>query len=401
MLSVEDAQKIILAEVRLMASEAVPVVASLGRILAEDIVSPIDHPPQDTSAMDGYAVCSNDTQLASPTRPCFLTVVETIPAGAIPQKKVMPGTASRIMTGAPVPDGADAVMMQEDVTVEGEGIAIVAPVNKGEFIRCKGEVIHAGDTMLKKGTRVRSYEIAAMALAGILTCPVFRSPRVAILSTGDELVDLNTPKGPHQIYNSNGYGLAAQVTEAGGVPVMLGIAKDTRADLIQKLKQAADADFILISGGVSVGDYDFVKSALTDCSGEVTFWKVAMKPGKPLAFGALWGKPVFGLPGNPVSAMVTFELFVRPAIRKAQGSDELFRPAIYAKLMENIAKEPGRRYYVRGHLYMDNLEYCVVPTGDQDSGHLLSLTAANAFIVLPDGEGDQEAGCRVLTLKIA
>ncbi|MBI3359019.1 MAG: molybdopterin molybdotransferase MoeA, partial [Nitrospirae bacterium] len=307
MLSVDEAQKIILAEIRQLEPDTVALATALGRFLAEDIVSTIDDPPWDRSAMDGYAVVSGNT-------PCRLTVIETIPAGTMPQKKIIPGTASKIMTGAQIPEGADAVVKIEDTEQDKEMILIHSAAKKGDYIRYRGEVVACGALVLQKGVLIRPYEIAMMASIGVSRLSVYRQPRVAILSTGDELVDIHTPKGPHQIYNSNGYGLSAQVTEAGGMPVVLGIAKDTREDLTVKLNAISDVDFILISGGVSVGDCDFVKEVIQRLGGAINFWKVAMKPGKPLAFGMISGIPIFGLPGNPVSAMVTFDQFVRPAL---------------------------------------------------------------------------------------
>ncbi len=401
MLSVEEAQKRILEKVRRMGTQTVSLSDALGRILAKEINAGIDLPPWDNSAMDGYAVCSEDTQMASRENPCRLTVVEEIPAGALPKIKIVSGTASKIMTGAPMPEGADAVIMIEESKREQDTVLLYETAEKGDFIRYRGEVVRQGDLVLSPGVSIRPYDIAIMASLGFSQVSVFQSPRVAILSTGNELVDLTEPRGPHQIYNSNGYGLAAQVKEAGGVPMMLGIAKDSRADLIDKLKEAADADFILISGGVSVGDYDFVKEVLGTGSGEILFWKIAMKPGKPLAFGLVFGKPTFGLPGNPVSAMVTFDQFVRPALLFSQGSNHLFRPFVYAQLMKDIQKEMGRRHFVRARLYIEDGAYRVVPSGDQDSANLLSFVNANAYIVVPEeGEG-AKAGDRVTVQIIA
>jgi molybdopterin molybdotransferase len=343
--------------------------------------------------MDGYAVCSSDTKAASTQTPCHLMVIEEIPAGTMPKKIITQGLASRIMTGAPIPKGADAVVKIEEITVNhDETILITGPVMTGEFIRPRGEVVREGDLLLLPGIAIRPYEIALMATIGVQRVSVSKRPTVAILSTGDELVDIHENREPHQIYNSNGYGLAAAVTEAGGVPILLGIAKDTRSDLIEKLKHAADADFILLSGGVSVGDYDIVKSVFSDAGSQMKFWKVAMKPGKPLAFGLLSGKPAFGLPGNPVSAMVTFDQFVRPALLSSQGSDCLFRPIVHAKLTTPIEKEPGRCHFVRGRLSVQEGEYQVVPTGDQDSSNMVSLVKANALIVIAAESRDVVAG---------
>lgn len=392
MLSVEEAQKRILAAVQPLGKETIPIPRSLGRILAEEITSHLDYPPWDASAMDGYAVRLSDTVGVTPNAPSRLRIIEQIPAGVIPQKKVLTGTASKIMTGAPVPKGADAIAIVEDTTEDGEDV-LISKSARTDYIRYQGEVVHQGDVVLKKGVAIRPYEIAMMASLGITQVLTYRRPRVAILSTGNELVDLHEACASHQIYNSNGYGLAAQVEEAGGVPILLGIAKDTRSDLLDKLKGGSDADFILISGGVSAGDYDFVKELFA--SSREGFWKVAIKPGKPLAFGAIFGKPAWGLPGNPVSAMVTFNQFVRPALLHAQGSQNLFQPLVDAMLMKEITNNPGRRHYVRGCLSIKNGVYQVLPVAQQDSGNLLSLVQANALIVLGEEMGNVSAGTHV------
>ena len=397
MLSVAEAQKTILSEITPVGYESVPLSLSLGRILAESIVSKIADPPWDRSAMDGYAIQSEESQIALENNPCTLTVIEIIRAGVIPTKAVTKGTASKVMTGAPIPEGADAIIKIEDIKVgSDQTITLTRPVPAGAFIRPRGGVIREGALLLSPGIVIRSYEIALMAAIGVTTVSVSKRPIVAILSTGDELVDIHQKREPHQIYNSNGYGLAAQVTEAGGVPLSLGIAKDNLADLTSKLEKAKEADFILLSGGVSVGDYDIVKEVLT-----MKFWKVAMKPGKPLAFGRIAGKIAFGLPGNPVSAMVTFDQFVRPALLASQGRNDLFLPVVQAKLMAPIEKEvrplreEGRCHFVRGRLSLQDGEYQVTPTGDQDSANLVSLTQANGLIVIEAQSGDVEAGAMV------
>ena len=395
MISVEEAQKIILAEIRRIGTERVPLGQSLGRTLAEEIISPLDHPPWDTSAMDGYAVRWADTAGADRTAPRTLKIIEEIPAGILPQKTVQPGEAAKIMTGAPLPQGADAVVKVEETERSGDQVRIFAAAEEGDFIRKKGEAIRSGDLILKKGIRIRPADIAMMASIGKSVVPVYQQPRVAILSTGDELADLDEPRGPNKILNSNGYGVAAQVIEAGGVPIVLGIAKDTRADLSAKLRQGLHADFLLASGGVSMGDYDFVQEVLMELGAEMKFWKVAMKPGQPLAFGVIGEKPAFGLPGNPVSAMVSFEQFVRPALLKASGRDEIFRPVIHATLEMEVRKHPGRRHFMRAIVSVQDGEYKVRTTGDQDSHILLSLVKANALMILSE-EGDRvKAGERV------
>ncbi len=395
MISVEEAQKIILAEIRVMGTERVQLSNALGRILSEEISSPLDHPPWDTSAMDGYAVRWNDTGGASRDSARTLKIIEEIPAGRMPQKKVQPGETSKIMTGAPMPEGADAVVKVEETERGGDQVRIFEAAEKGNFIRKKGEAIRTGDLILKQGIRIRPAEVAMMASIGKSVIPVYQQPRVAILSTGDELSELDEPRGANKIFNSNGYGLTAQVIEAGGSPINLGIAKDTKKELTEKLRGGLHADFIIVSGGVSMGDYDFVQEVLRDLGAKMKFWKVSMKPGAPLAFGVILGKPAFGLPGNPVSAMVSFEQFVRPALLMASGQTEIFRPIIQATLEEEVRKRPGRRHFMRAIASVQNGEYRVRTTGDQDSHILLSLVKANALMILPETGDRHKAGEKV------
>ncbi|MFQ5580422.1 MAG: gephyrin-like molybdotransferase Glp [Nitrospiria bacterium] len=387
MITVEAARKIILAEIQIMGREKCLLSQALGRTLAEDIISPLNHPPWDTSAMDGYAVCKADILEASRSEPQKLTVVEHIPAGRLPEKKLSRGEVSKIMTGAPLPEGADAVVRVEETEEAGEIVSIFTVPDEGDFVRRKGGAVCVGDTILKRGLPIRPAEIAMMASVGKSVVSVFQQPRVAILSTGDELADLDEARGPEKILNSNGYGLAAQVADAGGVPINLGIAKDTRADLMEKLKEGLRADIVLASGGVSMGDYDFVIEVLKKLGAEMKFWKVSMKPGRPLAFGVIFGRPVFGLPGNPVSSMVSFEQFVRPAILLANGRNKITRPTMKALLKEDIRKRPGRRLFLRAVVSSRGEEVSVRLAGDQDSAVLMSLVKANAFMILPP-EGD-------------
>lgn len=387
MISVEEAQKIIFNEIQIMPPEKVLLSESLGRTLAKEIISPLDHPPWDTSAMDGYAIHFADTIAATKENPCTLRVIETIPAGVLPQKTVKPGEAAKIMTGAPMPLGANAVVKVEDTNAGDRDVQIFTSCEDGAYIRSRGEAIRRGDPVLERGMKIRSAEIAMMASIGKSVVPVFQRPRIAILSTGDELADLDEPCGKDKILNSNGYGLAAQVSEAGGIPISLGIARDDKNDLEAKITSGLSADFLIISGGVSMGDYDFVLEVLEKIGVTMRLWKVAMKPGKPVAFGTKAGRPVFGLPGNPVSSMVTFEQFVRPAILKASGQTKILRPLITATLQEDIHKRPGRRQFLRAILSLENGTYQVRSTGAQGSAVLMSLVKANALMILPE-EGD-------------
>jgi len=383
MISVESAQKIILAEIPRMGKEKVLLTEAPGRILSEDLSSPIDHPPWDNSAMDGYAIRCAETRSASPSHPQRLRVIEEIPAGALPKRVLGAKEASRIMTGAPLPKGADAVVKVEETQASGDEVQIFAPSAPGEFIRRKGGAMQKGDLILQRGIRLRAPEIAIMASFGKSVVPVYQRPRVAILSTGDELADLGEAPGTNRIFNSNGYGLAAQVLEAGALPVNLGIARDTKAGLTEKMRAGLSADFLLISGGVSMGDYDFVIEAMENLGVKMHFWKVAMKPGKPLAFGMRSGQAVFGLPGNPVSSMVTFEQFARPALLKALGRRRLFRPVISAVLDETVQKKPGLQQFLRAVVFREEKGLRVRSSGSQDSSTLMSLVKANGLMLLP------------------
>jgi molybdopterin molybdotransferase len=382
MIPVEKALAAILDHVQRMGTEKMDLLHSLGRVLAEPVVSVRDHPPWNSSAMDGYAIRHGEINQASEQHPVTLEVIEEIAAGAIPQKTIQPGQSSRIMTGAPVPEGADAVIRVEDTRAEGNRVRVVQPVEAGENIRLRGEDIRAGNIVLAQNNVIGPAEVGLLASVGRSHVLVHQQPRVAILATGNELADLGEALSPNKIMNSNGYAVAAQVIEAGGVPVLLGVAKDTREELSDRLTQGLSADLILISGGVSVGEYDFVKDVLDELGVTMVFWKVAMKPGEPLAFGMLQNKPVFGLPGNPVSTMVTFEQFVRPALRKMQGHTRLFRPVIEAVLMERITKKPGKT--------ADRYE--VWMTGSQSSGVLTSMVKANGLLIFPSESGEIKEG---------
>ena len=339
MILVKEAQKIILEKLQPLEPEKIPLLNAVGSVLQEDIYAKRDNPPADNSAMDGYALRFNDISSLDQNYPASLKVVEDIPAGQKPSKSIHSGEASRIMTGALVPDGADTVVMVEDTEKKNGSVLILKPQKGGSHVRKKGEDFKKGDLLLSKGNLVTPSNIAIIATAGCAKLSVTRKPVVAILSTGDELVDVDAKAEDHQIVNSNSYLLASQVLESGAKPMILGIVRDRKDDIKEKLKSADKADIIITSGGVSVGDYDFVKDAIQDLGSEIVFWKIAMKPGKPLTFSMLSKRPLFGLPGNPVSSFVSFEQFVRPAIRKMSGHADLFRKTIRATLTENIKKK--------------------------------------------------------------
>jgi len=383
MIPVQEALDTILSKIQFKGVEKIPLDQALGRVMAEDVVSRINNPPLDNSAMDGYALIAGDIQSATPENPVKLEMVEEIAAGYTAKGTLKPGQTMRIMTGAPIPPGADAVLMQEDTQKDGDSILCLDRADVEENIRRAGEDIKIGESVLKKGTTLSPAHIGMLAVIGRSQIAVSQRPTVAILSTGDEILELDeTPEGP-QIFNSNGHMLAAQIKSAGGIPVYLGIAKDTEEDLMEKFAWALKADIVVSSGGVSVGDYDLVKSTLQKMGQEMLFWKVAMKPGKPLAFGRIGKTPIFGLPGNPVSSFVSFEQFVRPSLRKVLGCSDLSHKTVQAKLTRTINKKPGRLHFLSSIVSWADGEYTVTPAGEQGSGILKSAANANGLLIFP------------------
>lgn len=383
MISVESALETILKEIKPLGLESTDINSALGRVLGEDISARGGNPPWDNSAMDGYALRAADVKGASIENAAKLTVIYDLPAGSVGQTPVGPGQAVRIMTGAPVPEGADAVVMVEK-TESGEGFVLIkAEPRPGENIRRAGEDFKAGDIVVKKGSLIRPAEVSMFATVGVPFVLVHRRPRVAVISTGDELCDINELPPAGKISNSNGYALAALVAACGAVPIQLGIARDNKESLRQKLTQALSADCVISSGGVSVGDYDFVKDVLKDMGSSMIFWKVAMKPGKPLAFGVIGGKPAFGLPGNPISSMVAFEQFVRPSLLKMAGRTNLYRQTFKATLTKDIKIKPGRMNFIRAELRLTDDGMVVTPLDGQGSGMIMTMVRANSFVVVP------------------
>ena len=396
MILVNEAQKIILEKLQPLEPEKIPLLNAVGAVLQEDIYAKRDNPPADNSAMDGYALRFEDIASLDQKNPPSLKVVEDIPAGQKPSKSIHTGEASRIMTGALVPDGADTVVMVEDTEKKNGSVLILKPQKKGSHVRKQGEDFNKGALLLSKGNLITSSNIPIIATAGCAKLSVNRRPVVAILSTGDELVDLDAKAEDHQIINSNTYLLASQVLESGAQPMVLGIVRDRKDDIKEKLKSADKADIIITSGGVSVGDYDFVKDAIQDLGSEIVFWKIAMKPGKPLTFSMLNKRPLFGLPGNPVSSFVSFEQFVRPAILKMSGHTDLLRKTIRATLTEDIKKKnDGRRHFLRSNLTYQNGSYSVTVLSGQGSNMLASLASANSLLIIPESETELKSGQQV------
>ncbi len=380
----ETALKTVLDTVPVLGMEKVGLLDALGRVLAEDIVAERDNPPWDNSAMDGFAVRHEDIKQAhAVTTPTTLTVIEDVQAGKFPAKSVGKGEAIRIMTGAPIPKGADTVLKVEDTENTTTSVKVFKEEQKGANIRLQGEDVRKGDCIIPKGKAIRPAEAGMLAILAKSFIFVYQRPRVAILSTGDELADLDERFSEEKIVNSNSYGIAAAVREAGGLPILLGIAKDKPDDLKAKIRQGLNADFLVLSGGVSMGDYDFTKPVFQELGGEMNFWKLAIRPGQPVAFGKIGKTLAFGLPGNPVSSMITFEQLVRPAMLKMCGSTVLARPVVQAILQEKFSKRPDRRHFLRGILWMEKGMLMVRTTGNQGSGILTSMVKANGLIDIP------------------
>jgi len=392
MIRVEEALNKILDAVSPLGLEKVNILDALGRVIGEDVYAGRAIPPKDNSAMDGYALRAGDTLGASEETPAILEVVEDIPAGSIPEKRIGPGQAARIMTGAPVPEGADAVVQMEDSRKEDGRVAILVGAEVGQDIRRTGEDVQPGEKVISRGDVIRPAEVGMLAALGRSFISVHQRPLIAVVATGDELVDLDETPSPWKIVSSNSYSLAALVLGCGAVPMQIGIAKDRREDLIAKFRAAMRADLIVSSGGVSVGDYDLVKEVMKKEGNRMQFWRVAMKPGRPLAFGAMGKVPIVGLPGNPVSSMVSFEQFIRPAILKMMGHANLFRRTVRARLGEDINKKSGIRHFLRARICRKDDGYAVVTTGDQGSGILKSMVRANGLIILSEEVTKVRAG---------
>jgi molybdopterin molybdotransferase len=379
-----EAQKVVLDAAWVLGLEKISILDALGRVLGEDIVAERDNPPWDNSAMDGFAVRWDDIkQEHAIQKPVTLSVIEDVPAGKMPSKTVGPGQAIRIMTGAPVPRGADTVLKVEDTEHTPGSVTVFKPESRGANIRPQGEDVKKGDCIIAKGTGIRPGEAGMLAILAKSFVFVYQRPRVAILSTGDELADLDERFSEEKIINSNSYGIAAAVQEAGGIPILLGIARDTPAALKEKISHGLNADILVLSGGVSMGDYDFTKAVFRDLGAEMNFWKLAIRPGQPLAFGKIQGKLAFGLPGNPVSSMVTFEQLVRPAMLKMSGHRSYGRPVVRAVFQEKFSKRTDRRHFLRGILTSEEGVFKVRTTGDQGSGILTSMVKANCLIDVP------------------
>jgi molybdopterin molybdotransferase len=391
-LSVTNAQECILESVKPLGTEQVALEQSLGRVLAAEVRANRDLPPYDVSAMDGYALRSAD--LAN--IPVTLEIIEDIRAGDMPVRQIRSGQCARIMTGAPVPEGADAVIRVEDTSTAGDGqVQIDVAVRSGNDIRRRGEGMCNGAVVLAEGTEITPGVTGVLATVKSARVQVYRRPRVAILSTGNELEDIDDPVDPDKIPNSNSYALMAQVQALGIAPDLLGIARDDPAELEEYLQRGLRFDVLLVSGGTSVGVHDYVRPVIESLGVRMKFWRVAMKPGHPVAFGLGPEAMFFGLPGNPVSSMVCFEQFVAPALRRMMGHARLYRRTVLARLTHDLKHQPGRTEFVRVTLAPEPGGYAATSTGAQGSGMLLSMARADGLMVVPAASAGLVAGTQV------
>jgi len=386
----EEARKIVLDHVAPLGAEQVPLLDAVGRVLAEDVASPSDFPAWDNSAMDGYAVRAADAQGGA-----RLPLAAYLPAGSAGAGPLAPGTAAKILTGAPVPEGADAIVPFEEAEEQGGAVRAVAPVRAGAHVRRRGEDLRASELALRAGTVIGPPQVSWLATSSRLFVPVHRRPRVAILSTGDELVPPGEPVGPGKIHDSNGVAVAAAVRQAGGEPVLLGIARDDREALRERLAEALRADAVVTSAGVSMGDRDYVREVLAALDVRQIFWKVDIKPGRPTAFALRGATPVFSLPGNPVSTLLTFEQFVRPALLRMQGRREVLRPTVRAVFQEDLRRKPGRTHFLRVRLERRGDALLAWSAGNQDTGILKTMLRADGIAILPSDLGDLSSGTPV------
>ncbi len=404
MKTVSEAIKTVLEHTRPCGAEEVSIFDSAGRVLLEDVYSNRDHPPYDVSAMDGYAVRSEDIGGASRENPAILTIVDDIKAGSMPQRAVESGQAARIMTGAPLPQGADTVVRVEDTDTDGRVVKILTTSARGTDIRRKGENLREGEPLLHTGTDLKPAEVGILAMVKKKVVRVGRSPSVAVLSTGDELEGLEDEFSPLKIPDANSYTLMAQLSLTGAVPELAGIARDRKEELREKLSRALAYDAVVVSGGVSVGHHDFVRETIKELDIDMKFWRVAIRPGHPFAFGiSQEGVPLFALPGNPVSAMVCFEVFVVPAIRKMLGAKRLFRKAVRVAVGGTVKDKKGRTNFVRVRIENTPTETVARLTGRQGSGILMNVVGADGLLIVPQEcdelkEGDS-ALCQLLSVQ--
>lgn len=403
--SAAEAVTLTLAGVQPLSSELVQLSQALGRVLAEDVASPVTLPPWDNAGMDGYAVLAADVDTATPEHPVALPVAETVPAGGFPAHGLERGTAVRVMTGAPVPSGADSVVRVEDTDGGAVRVRIFGARDAGRNVRPRGEDVKAGAVALAAGTPLGAAQLALLAAVGTARVPVHRRPRVAVLASGNELVMLeqfDEVRAGRRIVSSNSYALEALVRSCGGEPVPLGIAADTVESLVAHLERATGCDLVLTSAGISVGEHDHLRRAVAALGGTVRFWRARMRPGGPVAAGTLYGTPWIGLPGNPVSTLVTFELLARPALRRLAGYRRLFRRPVPVTLAgDGAAVAPGLAHFLRVALeWGEDGSATARLAGPQGSGLVSSMARADALLMVPEGQARVEPGGRYAALLL-
>jgi molybdopterin molybdotransferase len=400
MISVDEALRIVLDNVAPLGVERTSIIDALGRVLAEEIRSPRDIPGFDNSAMDGYAVRAADIQAASESNPIRLKVLETVGAGVMPSAQIGPGQTVRTMTGAPLATGADAIVPVERTRETGSEIEILAVAEKGAFVRPRGEDLKSGEAVIQPGKTLGASDLGMLASLNRSMVDVYRRPRVAIVATGDELVDIDTIPTGAQVINSSAYALTGAIRESGGEPIMLKVARDRPEEVRTRLAEALAFDVVLTTGGVSVGQFDYVKGVLDELGLRQLFHGVAQRPGRPLKFGTISRRPIFGLPGNPVSTMVCFYLYVRPALRRMISHRYLGLPRITARCANDIHKANNLTEFVRVTLARRNGEIYAAPTGNQGSGVLSSLSRAHGLLIGPARERVMEAGSQAAVLLL-
>lgn len=395
-ISIKEAKEIILSNVKELSSENILTTESLGRYVSEDVVSSLDIPQSDNSAMDGFAVNSDDIVNASKDNPVTLKIVDEIYAGKHSELNIPKGCCVRIFTGAKIPAGADAVVRQEDVEFDNNTATFFSSVEKGTDIREAGDDVKKGQVVLQKGSRITPAAIGMLAALNKKNINVFKKPKVFILATGNELIELGEQLADNKIVNSNSYALSAMITETGAIPVYGGIAKDDEVAIMSIFDKAQEADIVITTGGVSVGEYDLVKDTFAKCGVDWLFWKVKIRPGHPVAFGMYKSKLFFGLPGNPVSAMVTFDQFIRPAILKMMGAKTTERIRFFATSTDDIKKKPDRTHLLRARLFSLDGELFVEVMKNQSSAAISTMLDANCYIILEENRTKIKKGDKVL-----
>lgn len=395
MISVDEAIQRILTTISPLGLEKVSLLEAFHRVCGEEVKANRKFPPADFSMMDGYAVRYEDIKRASPDSPVRLREIGVLRPGLFPLRKVQRGETIRIMTGAPIPEGVDTILPLEETDKEGEFISVTKPVPAGRFIRKAGEEVKEGDQILSMGDLISSFQIERLALLGRSTVTVYQKPRIGILSIGDELVDVDGPLNEATIISSNLYAISAQVLECGGIPIRLGIVKDKKEVIQEKIIEGVRTDLLISSAGTSSGDYDFVKEVLVGLRAEMIFSEVAMRPGKSVAFWRWNGKPIFNLPGNPMASWVSFEELVRPALLKMMGHRQLFRPLVDATLEEDIRKDPGFRHLLFGLVSFKGGSFFVTPLTQKGYSMRNSIKSPNGLIIILENQEWLRAGEKV------